>query len=258
MRKTCVLLISLLSSILVLSCASSKQVGESLTTNDNAEIKKTINKNCSPYHDKYLEFTVITNEIQKSKYEDKNIFKVVLDHGTLNLEPTEKYKNLDTTEEETEIFKKATSEISMFLKYLLGFYFDDLLTDELKLKSGKNKNLIYYEEYEWNNFDCFNYYIIEKGLVTEIQTYKKDDPQIKVDTKYKYKTINGKNYLLGFETTNNFQSFDFGMEIDYLEKDGILVPAQFTAIVKHPITKNGKTNVVTTKYKMLADNQIVR
>lgn len=243
---------------MILSCASSGNTGGFLTSIENAESKAEINKNCSPYRDKYLEFTVITNEIQKSKYEDKNIFKVVLDHGKLDLKINEKYKNLEATEEGTEFLKKSASEITMFLNYLTGFYFDDLLTEDLRIQSGKNNNLKYYEEYEWNNYDCFNYYIIEKGLVSEVQIYKKDNQQILVDTKYKYKTVNGKNYLLNFESTNYFQSFDFGMEIDYFDKSGILVPAQFTATIKQPVNKNGKTDAITTRFKMLANNQVVQ
>ena len=257
MRKTSILLISLLST-LILSCASSKNTDAPLTSNENTESIAAINKNCSPYRDKYVEFTIITNEIQKSKYEDKNIFKVILDHGKLDLDLTEKYKNLGATEEEEEFLKKSASEIKMLLNYLYGFYFEDLLPEGLKIAKDTNNDLTYSEEYEWNNYDCINYYIIENGLLSEFQTYKKNDPQIQVDTKYKYRTLNDKNYLLGFESTNNFYSFDFALRIDYLEMAGILVPDKFTITLKHAVDNDGKSDFVTTKFKILANNQFVQ
>ena len=91
MKKYSTLLISFIFSVVLLSCASNKTSAAASVSNGPLDSITTINKNCSPYSDKYLEFSIITNEVQMSKYEDKNIFKVILDHGDINLDLTEKY-----------------------------------------------------------------------------------------------------------------------------------------------------------------------
>ena len=262
MKKYSTLLISFIFSVVLLSCASNKTSTAASVSNGPLDSITTINKNCSPYSDKYLEFSIITNEVQMSKYEDKNIFKVILDHGDINLDLTEKYKNLGSTEEENEFIIKSVSEIQMLFKYLAGFYFGDLLTQELTIQTNPKNDLVdflvYFKEYNYTDLDCINYYLIENGLVQEFQTYIKDNPQIQVDTKYKYKTFNNKNYLLGFDSINNFHSFTFALEIDYIEMNDILVPTQFRVTTKQYVDNDGKINLLTSKNIILADNQIVK
>ncbi|WP_143064210.1 hypothetical protein [Treponema bryantii] len=257
--KKSVYLLCLISSVLIMSCASNKTDFSTIANNNELNSIELINKNCNPYNDKYLEFIIITNEIQQSKYEDKNIFKVILDHGNIDIQLTEKYKNLGSTEEEADFIRKSISEITMLLKYLSGFYFGKALPQELTLYKNSDKDLIYCNEYYYNSVDCINYYITNNNLLSGFQTYiKKDSQKTQVDTKYNYKTYNNKNYLLNFESKNFFHSFDFSLEIDYIEKMDFLVPNQFTVTTKQFVNNNGKINLLTTKFEILADNQLIQ
>lgn len=259
MKKSIYLLCLILSSFITMTYASNKT--DVLTTANNDELNsiELINKTCNPYNDKYLEFIIITNEIQQSKYEDKNIFKVILDHGNIDIQLTEKYKNLGSTEEEADFIRKSISEITMLLKYLSGFYFGEALPQELTIYKNSDKDLIYCNEYNYNSVDCINYYFINNNLLSGFQTYiKKDSKKPQVDTKYNYKTYNNKNYLLNFESKNFFHSFDFSLEIDYIEKLDILVPNQFTITTKQYVNNNGTINLLTTKFEILTDNQLIK
>ena len=259
MKKSIYLLCLILSSFITMTYASNKT--DVLTTANNDELNsiELINKTYNPYNDKYLEFIIITNEIQQSKYEDKNIFKVILDHGNIDIQLTEKYKNLGSTEEEADFIRKSISEITMLLKYLSGFYFGEALSQELTIYKNSDKDLIYCNEYNYNSVDCINYYFINNNLLSGFQTYiKKDSKKPQVDTKYNYKTYNNKNYLLNFESKNFFYSLDFALEIDYIEKLDFLVPNQFTVTTKQYVNNNGKINLLTTKFEILADNQLIQ
>ncbi|WP_207106111.1 hypothetical protein, partial [Treponema zioleckii] len=86
--KKSVYLLCLISSVLIMSCTSNKTDFSTIANNNELNSIELINKNCNPYNDKYLEFIIITNEIQQSKYEDKNIFKVILDHGNIDIQLT--------------------------------------------------------------------------------------------------------------------------------------------------------------------------
>ncbi len=257
--KKSVYLLCLISSVLIMSCASNKTGFSTIDSNNELNTIEMVNKTCNPYSDKYLEFIIITNEIQISKYEDKNIFKVILDHGNIDIQLTDKYENLGATNEETEFLEKAASEITMLLKYLSGFYFGELLPHELLIFNDSENNFIYYNEYNYNSVDCINYYFIKNNLLVESQTYEKNNSPIpQVDTKFNYKLFNNKNYLLGFESKNNYHSFDFSLEIDYIEKMDFLVPNQFTVTTKQYVNNNGKINLLTTKFEILADNQLIQ
>ena len=259
MKKSIYLLCLILSSFITMTYASNKTDVLTTANNDELDSIELINKTCNPYNDKYLEFIIITNEIQQSKYEDKNIFKVILDHGNIDIQLTEKYENLGETNEENEFLEKAASEITMLLKYLSGFYFGELLPQELLIFNNSDNNFVYYNEYNYNSVDCINYYFVKNNLLTETQTYENNNSPIpQVDTKYNYKTYNNKNYLLNFESKNFFHSLDFALEIDYIEKLDFLVPNQFTVTTKQYVNNNGKINLLTTKFEILADNQLIQ
>lgn len=66
-----------------------------------------------------------------------------MDHGNPDLELTEEYKDLGSTEEEIFLVK-AVTEIQMLLKYLKGFYFGNLIVEgdsDIKKTSKKRFNI---------------------------------------------------------------------------------------------------------------------
>ena len=111
--KKSVYLLCLISSVLIMSCASNKTGFSTIDSNNELNTIEMVNKTCNPYSDKYLEFIIITNEIQISKYEDKNIFKVILDHGNIDIQLTDKYENLGATNEETEFVVRSHIHIGL-------------------------------------------------------------------------------------------------------------------------------------------------
>lgn len=220
----------------------------------DSDLIETINKNITPYRDNYLEFTIITNEILMSNYEDKNIFKVILDHGKLDIKLTEKYKDLGSTKEENEFLEKALTEISMLLKYLAGFYFGNGFSENILIYENSENNMTLYNEYTYDNLDCINYYSINDYLLKETQVFHKNNSQVQVDTKYFYKTYQNRNYLKGFNSKNNFHSFDFSLVIDYSEKNNILVPTKFTVKIK----QNIDNQLVNSRFIITAENHIIK
>lgn len=258
MKRKSIYIICILLSISCISCVSNKNFNTTMTKEEISNYLLIVNSNCAPYKEKYIEFSIMTNEIQKSNYEDKNIFKVIIDHGILKIGVYDKYKNLGSTEEEQEFIRKSVSEINMLLKYLSGFYFGEILTGELEISTKPNNNLIFYNEYNYNNTDCINYFNIENNLLTEFQTYIKNNLQMQVDTKYKYTSYKNKNYLQSFESNNYFHSLYFALDVSYQEKEEFLIPEQFTLTTKQYVNNDGEIGLLTTKFIILIDRQLIK
>ena len=219
----------------------SEQAKDKLLPKDKLLRIESLNRSHAPYRDYSITMNIrspaFENELSKltsvmEQIDPSQVFEVTieengykLDHKIPNIEIESIAESLDTA------VTKGKEDIHMLLKYLQGFYYEDLLNPEMDHTVLSNDSDVFKWNYEYRNIKSVNLYKFRNSVLNSIEIRNEKTKQVFVEIYLDFVEKNGLHYLIGFSSKNLLHGFKFSYSISYKELRGLFLPSKITTTV---------------------------